>query len=79
MKVNYNALSRLKRALADAGIADLLLSTRHGQMLNTAICDCDYFDWLDNKDSREAFEGDFLTEYSWGEPILATILSRQDR
>ncbi len=79
MKVYYNALSRLKRALAEAGIADLLLSTRHGQMLNTAICDCDYFDWLDNKDSRETFEGDFLTEYSWGEPILATILNRQDR
>ena len=79
MKVYYNALSRLKHALAEAGASNLLLSTQHGQMLNTAVCDCDYFNWQDgNTESRDNFEGAFLSEYSWGEPILAGILNKTD-
>ena len=76
MKVYYNALSRLKHALSDAGAGDLLISTTRGQMLNTSLCDCDYFAWQDkNMDSRDRFEGEFLSEYSWGEPILTGILN----
>ncbi len=76
MKVYYNAISRLKRALAEAGAGELLLSTPHGQMLNTGICDCDYYAWQDkNAGKGEQFEGEFLSEYSWGEPILAGLLS----
>lgn len=76
MKVYYNAISRLKHTLAEAGISDLLLSTRRGQMLNVTLCDCDYFAWQDkNVGSRDRFEGEFLSEYSWGEPILAGILN----
>ena len=47
MKVYYNAIARLKHILADEGISDLLYSTTRGQMLNTAICDCDYYEWQD--------------------------------
>ncbi len=80
MKVYYNALSRLKHALAEVGASELLLSTPRGQMLNTAVCDCDYFAWLDkNAGSRERFEGEFLSEYSWGEPILAGLLNGIDK
>ena len=76
MKVYYNALSRLKRALEEADASDLLLSTQHGQMLNVAICDCDYYDWLNkNVNGYNRFEGEFLSEYSWGEPILSEILN----
>lgn len=76
LKTYYNALRRLKHVLAQENIADLLLSTPRGQMLNTAMCDCDYFAWLDKKpDSRSRFEGEFLSEYSWGEYILAGLLN----
>ncbi len=76
MKVYYNALSRLKHALEDVDASSLLISTSRGQMLNTSVCDCDYFSWLDkNAESRERFEGEFLSEYSWGEPILANLLN----
>ncbi len=76
MKVYYNAIARLKRALTDGGAGELLISTPHGQMLNTDVCDCDYYAWQDKSgDSRDRFEGEFLSEYSWGEPILAGILS----
>ena len=56
MKTYYNAISRLKRILADS--------------------DCDYFDWLDKKgNSQSRFEGEFLSEYSWGESTLAGLLN----
>ena len=76
MKTYYNALSRLKRVLSDNGISELLISTPHGQILNTSRCDCDYFDWLErNVGSQNRFEGEFLSEYSWSEPILADLLN----
>lgn len=79
MKVYYNALSRLRNALEKADAEDLLLSTHRGQMLNTDICDCDYYAWLDkNEEGRDRFDGEFLSEYSWAEPILAKILNETD-
>lgn len=75
MKTYYNALHRLKHILADNGAAELLISTPRGQMLNTALCDCDYYDWLNNNaDAGSRFEGEFLSEYSWGVYILADLL-----
>ena len=77
MKVYYNALSRLKHVLDDAGARELLISTAHGQMLNTALCDCDYFAWQDKTmGERDRFEGEFLSEYSWAEVVLAGILTQ---
>lgn len=76
MKTYYNALKRLKQHLEEAGASDLLHSTPHGQMLNTELCDCDYFEWQDkNSGQRARFEGEFLSEYSWGESILAGLLA----
>lgn len=75
MKVYYNALKRLKDVLEDAQISGLLLSTARGQMINTALFDCDYYAWQDdNMESRDRFDGEFLSEYSWGEYILADII-----
>lgn len=76
MKVYYNALRRLKDALSDNGISDLLISTTRGQMLNASICECDYFKWLDTKSSdRPAFANEFLSEYSWGEYFKKDFLN----
>lgn len=76
MKVYYNALKRLRDALEKAGMSDLLISTSRGQMLNVDMCDCDYFAWLaGNYKDRDRFEGEFLSEYSWAEPLLAELLN----
>ncbi len=75
MTVYYNALRRLKHALNKAGLASLLISTSRGQMVNTDMFDCDYYAWQDRKmDTRDRFRGDFLSEYSWGEYMLAEIM-----
>ena len=78
MGVYYNALRRLKKALKDANCSELLSSTRYGQRVNTEIFDCDYYAWQDQKmDAENAFRGDFLSEYSWAEEILATIMRKE--
>ncbi|MCR4962362.1 MAG: response regulator [Firmicutes bacterium] len=78
MGVFYNAMGRLKRALKKASIEDLLISTTRGQMVDTSMFDCDYYAWQDkNPELRDRFEGEFLSEYSWGEYILPSIL-RED-
>jgi len=75
MKVYYNALRRLKATLEELGLSGLLRSTAHGQLVNTELFDCDYYDWLDrNTTDRSRFQGEFLPEYSWGEYILADML-----
>lgn len=75
MKVYYNALKRLRDSLKKYGIENIIFSTSRGQIANLDIFDCDYYAWLDNKSEQdEQFEGEFLTEYSWGEYILADII-----
>lgn len=78
MSVYYNALRRLKNALRSAGIEGILVSTSRGQTVNTALFDCDYYAWKDkNTNPRDLFEGEFMSEYSWGEYILGAILREE--
>ncbi len=80
MSVYYNALRRLKKTLKNAGLDELLVSTTRGQTVNTDLFDCDYYAWKDkNLTQRDLFEGEFLSEYSWGEFILANILHEEWR
>ncbi len=75
MAVYYNALRRLKRSLADAGIEKMLISTARGQMVDTNCFDCDYYAWKENNLKKgDSFEGEFLSEYSWGESILSEMI-----
>ena len=74
MSVFYNALGRLRKALKEEGCENLLITTTRGQMVNTDMFDCDYYAWQDgNMNLRDKLEGEFMSEYSWGEYILADI------
>ncbi|MCQ2545667.1 MAG: response regulator [Clostridia bacterium] len=75
INVFYNAIRRLRNTLKKEGIEDILVSTKRGQFVNTKLFDCDYYSWLDNNSgSRDRFEGEFLTEYSWAEEKLAELI-----
>lgn len=75
MAVYYNAIRRLRKSLKAAGVENLLISTARGQMVDPSVFDCDYYEWKNkNTDFRSYFEGEFLSEYSWGEHILTQIL-----
>lgn len=74
MTVYYNALRRLKQALKREKLEGLLISTQRGQLVNTALFDCDYYSWQDrNMGRKDRFEGQLLSEYSWGEIFLARM------
>ena len=78
MAVYYNALRRLKKVLKDAELEELLISTSRGQMLNVDMVDCDYYSWKEkNPDLGSRFEGEFLSEYSWGERMLSDIIREE--
>lgn len=80
MKVYYNALKRLKDSLKKNEIENIIYSTGRGQMANVDRFDCDYYSWMERKsDRQEKFEGEFLTEYSWGEFILPNILDESSK
>lgn len=75
MKVYYNALKRLRQTLEEENLEGLLLSTPHGQMINVPMVECDYYTWKNAEQHEKVkFDGEFLSEYSWGEVILANIL-----
>ena len=74
MKVFYNAMKRLRDALAEQGLSNLLVSTARGQLVNTELFSCDYYDLLDSDPKAlSSFTGEFMSEYSWGEYILGEI------
>lgn len=75
MGVYYNALKRLRTALVKAELSELLVPTVRGQMVDTGLFDCDFYEWKDRTmDVRSQFEGEFLSEYSWGEYIIGELV-----
>lgn len=75
MSVYFHALKKLKDELEKFGVRELLISSARGQMINVEMTDCDYYSWQDNNSGvNEQFRGEFLTEYSWSEPMLADML-----
>jgi hypothetical protein len=47
-------------------------------VVNIDCFDCDYYAWKeDNMKKRDSFEGEFLSEYSWGEIILSEMIYRE--
>ncbi|MDO4503348.1 MAG: response regulator [Coriobacteriia bacterium] len=76
MKVYYNALKRLRDALEREGLADLLISTANGQMINTSLLDSDYYDWQDaGRDPRVILREGLLCEYPWSEYLIGEIVN----
>ena len=77
MKVYYNAIKRLKDALAEDAIPDLLISTKRGQLINIDMFDCDLYQWLNkgNKDVSKIPEG-FMVTYDWAPQMLEKALAK---
>lgn len=65
----HNLLSDARKALSDAGAGYLLLCERNCyRVAREAITSCDYFDYLDGKESAlRLFTGEFMYGYEWAE------------
>lgn len=78
MSVYYNALGRLRRFLIKENLENILISTSRGQMINNNVFDCDYYNWINNKeDNDNKYEGEFMSEYSWSEYLLNEFEERE--
>lgn len=69
----------LRKDLADildaAGCGEILNQQRGRIGIVPELVDCDYFDWCDGKRSMtNAFHGEYMTQYSWGEYTNAMLL-----
>ena len=75
MKAYFNAIKRLRDVLEESELASLLISSKHGMMVNTSVFDCDYYEWLENAyHAQERFTEQFLPAYSWAEEYLAELI-----
>ena len=67
------ALKNLRDTLAKVGAAEMLIETRGQRSVDTGKVDCDYYDLLKQKKQKGVFDGEYMTNYSWGEYTLAKI------
>ena len=68
-------LYRLKQSLVAEGIGDLLETERGSIRVDPTKFTCDYYRFLEGETSL--FCGEYLSEYSWAEYILADLENKK--
>ena len=74
-----NLRSDLKRVLKEHHAESILIQRRGFLGIDRTQVSCDYFDYLDGKLSPEAFDGEYMVQYSWAEWRIATLEEKKDR
>jgi two-component SAPR family response regulator len=70
-----NLLSDLHRVLQENGCGNVLLRTRGYAGIDRRLVRCDYYDYLEGTpEGLRAFRGEYMSQYSWSEYKLATLL-----
>lgn len=73
----YQAIYVLMKTLKDVGVQDILLKTRKEVAINMEKVNCDYYEVLaGNPAGARAFTGEYMSQYSWGEPTLARLCEK---
>lgn len=68
------AIIYLHALFADNNAAEVFESVRGACYINKSTVDCDFYDFLDGKD-RDAFDGEYMFEYSWAEGTVGRLMS----
>ena len=67
-------VSDLRAVLKEIGREDLLIRTRNQAAVNTERFECDYYRMLDrDMEAIKAYHGEYMTNYSWAEPIAGAL------
>ena len=75
-KKYYHVVSyRLRDSLKEIGISGLMEFEYGKCRVRPEMFSCDYYEYLDGRE--ELFEGDYMEQYSWAEPTVATMLEHQ--
>lgn len=68
------AVQSLKKDLDKHGFSDVLIHSRNSYAVNTALIECDYYDYLLRKpDAQNSYRGQFLSQYSWAEVYIYAL------
>lgn len=71
-----NLISDLRRTLKQYQADDAIVKRHNAISVNKSKIDCDFFDYLARKDEAlDAFDGEYMTQYSWAEQTLGAILN----
>ncbi|MCR5399745.1 MAG: response regulator [Lachnospiraceae bacterium] len=76
---NYlrNLVSDLRAVLKDADLDDVINKKKGMIRVVPELFDCDYYRWIDGEPSAiNAFNGEYMSQYSWAEATLAGIVSK---
>ena len=69
------ALKNLRDTLEQAGCANILVESRGQRSINFANIKCDYYEYMKNPEKNEdMFNGEYMSDYSWGEYTLAKLM-----
>ena len=71
-----NIRTDLIKTLMESGCRDCIVRTRGEIGIVPDAIDCDYYDYLENKNvagSDRLFKGEYMSQYSWGEYTLAKL------
>ncbi len=72
-----NLMSDLNKTLSEYRCRDILLRRYGAVGIDTAKIDCDYYEYLNgNPAAVNAFRGEYMTQYSWGERTLASMMMK---
>lgn len=73
-------IQRLRNNLEEAGIEEIMLHHKHGKSIAKDKLECDYFLFLEGKpEGIDAFKGEYMSNYSWGEMTLGGLLNMEQR
>lgn len=69
-------VSDLQATLDEHGIGEMLLRNRGELGIDPSWVDCDYYDYLHgSREARMKFQGEYMSQYSFGETTLAGLLN----
>ena len=78
-----NYFKSLRKDLLDAmnaaGCGDVIVHQRGLLGVRKERIFCDYYDWLDGKQTEPDFQGEYMNQYSWGEYRNAALVEKQNR
>ena len=70
-------MKRLSAVLEAYGVREIILSSKMGKSIDKTRVECDYFRLLDGDERAIARScGEYMTNYSWAEETLGTLVNR---
>ena len=70
-----NLLADLSKTLKEYNCEDIIIRRRGQIGIDTPKIECDYYTWLEgDQTARDAFAGDYMSQYSWGLMTLSSLM-----